>query len=231
MSTTRRLAHRLSLAQHRWVGMLLFQARTTLLHVDVVLSNSFPKHARGPALAYRLTRGLDRVRCELDNRVYAEHARHLLPREQDGLLRIYYPGANLTPLWYAAMAYDPIRAPRERRRKWRVTWQDHLWLAEVLFQSAAMATAAWQILLAAYGATDLQNQRLEHLCACPSVFANCQRWCGEQLYDALGRGNLQWPPELRRDLYTWGQETLFTPWPARYAPAFLASEPRTAGVA
>ena len=130
------------------------------------------------------------------------------------------------------MAYDPFRAPRERsHRKWRMTWQDHLWLAEGLFQSAAMATAAWQILLAAYGASDLQNRRLEHLIAQPALFAYCQVWCGDQLHDALGRGDFQWPPELRQDLYTWGLAQRFTSWTARYGPDFLSPAPRKAGAA
>ena len=232
MRTRRRLAHCLPLVQHRWVGMLLFQSRTTLLYASVALANMFPKHSRGSVLACRLTRGLDRVRCALDTRACDEHWHHLPPSERDGLLRLYYPGANLTPLWSAAMAYDPFRVPRERsHRKWRMAWQDHLWLAEALFQSDVMATAAWQILLPAYGATDLQNQRLEHLIAHPALFSQCQVWCADQLHDALRRGDLQWPPELRHDLYTWGLTQRFTPWTARYGPDFLPPEARRAGAA
>src|SRR5437764_148463 len=133
----KRPPHTMPYATHQWVGELLFQARNTLVHASVVLGNSYPKGVMtfcGHRVSCdRVYTCIDKVRSDLDDALFAEHA-HGPQGSNRALLRVYYPES---PWWFKSMPYDPSSAghrPRVRR-KWRLTWQDHLALAEMLFQS------------------------------------------------------------------------------------------------
>jgi hypothetical protein len=212
----KRPPHTLPYVTHQQVGELLFQARNTLVHTSVIMGNSCLLHPAMARCTSIVTR-LDRLRSQLDDALFAEHGG---PRgSNQALLRVYYPHA---PLWIEHGPYDPSKGYHRRyyRRKWLLTWQDHLTLAEWLWQSWDMTAVAWHLLLSAYGATDPKNRLLETLVPSGTAYSQIQLWCQDRLHDAERVGGLQWPPDLERDLYTNGAK-YFQPWATRCAPALV----------
>ena len=208
--------HTMPLATHQWVGLLLFQARNTLLHVSVILGSSYTKKAMymcDPTIAC-----LDSVRSALEDALFAEHGH--LHSGQMNLLRVYYPGRSVS-LWYTRMPADPSRVRRQPRRpggKWRLSWHNHLALAEMLYQIWHMTWTAWGYTLPAYGATTAHNRRLETLVPSGTALTKLQLWCEGRLYEEGQRGLIQWGPGVSWEIYVNGAK-YFTPWAPQYAPA------------
>jgi len=217
----KRPPHTLPYATHQWVGELLYQARNTLVHVSMLLGNSYSQATMffcGRTVSCSpLVARLDKVRSQLDDTLFVEHGQGLQPHTEAtrALLRVYYPES---PLWHTRLAYDSYTASRRRRRpggKWWLTWQDHLSLAEMLFQCEDMLRSVWGTTLRAYGATDPKNRLLETLVPSGTALSRLQCWCQDRMHEAEERGILQWPPDLSRDLYTNGRK-YFTPWATLY---------------
>lgn len=209
----KRPPHRLPYATHQWVGELLFQSRNTLVHASVVMGNSSVFHKVMPRCTSIVHR-LDKLRSKLDDALFAEHAHG--PYDIDkALLRVYYPQSAL---WLEqGPSHPPKTVHHTYRRKWLLTWQDHLTLGEWLWQSWDLAYEAWRLLLPAYGASDPNNRLLETLVPSATAFTQVHLWCQDRMHDAIRQGLLQWPPDENPNVYIHGAQ-FFTPWAHRFAP-------------
>lgn len=206
----KRPPHRMPYATHAWVGELLYQARNTLVPAHCVLAASFTR-ATLPPIGRAVTH-LDHLRNKLDDALFAAHRG---PWGSDRpLLRVYYPDS---PFWFERATYNPCKAPHRRqyRRKWLLTWQDHLALAEWLWQSASMLSAAWKLLLPAYGPPS--TPFFHSLGMAATALETVQYWCHHRCQTDSIQGRLQWPPDLDNALYIGGFRH-FQPWTRRFAP-------------
>jgi hypothetical protein len=78
---------RLTLEEHRELGLRLTAIRDELLHLGTQLSNAYPRSGPEGVPGRRLheaRRAVDQARCELDHAMFREH-----PRE--GETTVYYP--------------------------------------------------------------------------------------------------------------------------------------------
>jgi hypothetical protein len=76
----------LDITRHQEIGLELARIRDRLTVLSAEIGNAYPKAGKAARLADRLTGPIDRLRAELDSRMFAEH-----PGDGRATVHVYYP--------------------------------------------------------------------------------------------------------------------------------------------
>lgn len=76
----------LPMTRHEEIGLELARTRDRLAVLGAEIANAYPKNGRAGRLALAAAEPLDRLRCELEDRMFAEH-----PGEDRATTHVYYP--------------------------------------------------------------------------------------------------------------------------------------------